>query len=182
MLRRAPEVAKIADEIIRKVPRHKNLAEARIEYVFRDEAPRLRGRVVLGRARKIGGLNAFLLDPTVNDKDFVKPGPLFVIEISHDTWGDLNLEQRKALVDHELCHCTVDIDDDGNPELSMRGHDFEEFAEIIERHGLWSTSDKKIGAAVAEQLVLAIESVTDFVEGLGTNAEPDDGAGKGGES
>lgn len=172
-LRHAPEVAAIAADLIATVPRHKNLSEVRIDYLFVDKAPVSHGRVVLGRARKVGGLNAFLaaVGDIAEYRDglgvFTEPAPFFVIVISHDTWADLKDHQRKALVDHELCHCIGDFNKAGDPVLSMRSHDFEEFAEVIERHGLWSAASTKMGTAVAEQLVLAIEEISDFYGGLG---------------
>ena len=41
-------------------------------------------------------------------------------------------EARTALIDHELCHC-IGFED----KWKIRGHDVEEFNEIIERYGLW---------------------------------------------
>ena len=42
-------------------------------------------------------------------------------------------EQRRALIDHELSHCSFL---DQVPE--MRHHDIEEFKHIIERYGFWT--------------------------------------------
>jgi Putative phage metallopeptidase len=164
MLREADEVRDIAREVIAAVPDHAALADVRIEYVFRDKAPRSKGRIVLGRARKITGLNAYLADKRI--RALSTPSPFFVVEISEDTWQGLSPAQRRALVDHELCHCRVEVDDDGEVVLSTRGHDFEEFASIIRRHGLWSTAAETVAAAVCEQLALAVDAVTDFVGNL----------------
>jgi hypothetical protein len=166
MLRFAPEVAEIANDVIAKVERHHRLALCRIEYVFIDKAPRSKGRLVLGRARRMGGLAAFIAGRTTPEA-FTDPVPLFVIEISHNTWERLTDPQRRALVDHELCHCLCELDDDGEPVLSTKGHDFEEFREIIERHGMWNSGTTELGSIIAEQLAFAIDSVTTFVEGLG---------------
>lgn len=46
----------------------------------------------------------------------------------------MNLTQKAALIDHELCHCDYD---DVEEVAGIRGHDVEEFREIIERYGLW---------------------------------------------
>lgn len=58
--RRAPEVQAIARDLIDTIEQHKTLASVRIEYVWRDKAAKSKGRTVLAKARKIGGLNAFL--------------------------------------------------------------------------------------------------------------------------
>lgn len=182
--RPAAAASAIAAELIKSVPAHADLADVRIEYVFIDKAPVSRGRLVLGRARKVSGLAAFLATPSRSEVS-VEPSPLFVIEISEDMWVDMDDARRRALVDHELTHCRVDFDTD-TPKLSIRGHDFEEFAAIIRRHGLWSSASQSIGAAVAEQLALAIDDVVSYVEDLGnrppapgTDIGPTDEGGEG---
>ena len=128
----APEVRSIAARLILDVAEHGPLADARIEYVWRDKAPTHHGRTVLGRARRIGGLNAFLirLDEPGPDGEVGSDGPLFVVEISADTWAHLTDDQRVALVDHELCHLKVDRGDDGELVLKIAGHDVEHFAKL----------------------------------------------------
>jgi hypothetical protein len=50
---------------------------------------------------------------------------------------------REVLIDHELCHIGVELDEQGNPELTDQGrpkvfikpHDIEDFQVIIDRHG-----------------------------------------------
>jgi len=167
--RSAPEVAAIAEELIETVKDHADLADVRIEYVFIDKAPTSAGRVVLGRARRIGGLNAVLTELDRYQVDRCEePRPFYVIEISEDTWHGLNDERRRALVDHELMHCRVDFTEEGAPVLKVRGHDYEEFAAIIRRHGLWTSAAERVGAAVVEQLALAIDSVGSYLSDLST--------------
>jgi hypothetical protein len=98
--------------------------------------------------------------------ELADPTTFFVIVISADTWKRLDERQRRALVDHELCHCVVSYDDDGMPVLSTRTHDIEEFGSIIDRHGLWTTHLAVAGTAIAEQLVLAVEEVQEFLDDL----------------
>ena len=160
----APDVETIAKDIIATVEEHAHLAQAVILYVFRDKASRNRGRAVLGRARKVAGLNKFL----IHDEDDL---PLFVLEISKDTWEDLTEEQRRALVDHELCHLVVDTDDDGTLVARTRGHDLEEFIGVVDRHGLWKADVVAMGTAAAAKVEqLTLELVKD----------PGDGNNKGG--
>ena len=166
----APEVADIAADLIRTVEQHKPLADVRIEYVWRDKASKSKGRTTLATARRIGGLNAFLL----NGED----GPLYCIEVAADTWGKLTDPQRRALVDHEMCHFHVDEDPEGVPVLSMRGHDLEEFAAIVERHGMWKSDVASFGSVIAEQLAFAVEEAATFLDEIGKpppNVDPDTG-------
>lgn len=55
----------------------------------------------------------------------------FLIIIYEENCAGLTEEQRKVLIWHELLH--IGIDDKG--DLYLRGHDLEEFDEIIAAHG-----------------------------------------------
>lgn len=71
----------------------------------------------------------------------------FVILLNLEVWNaeGFGLRERRALIDHELCHAQVKKDADGKPCVDstgrtvyrMREHDIEEFSEIIKRHGIW---------------------------------------------
>lgn len=174
--RPAPEVGDIARQLISSVSMHRDLTKVHIEYVFRDEATHSKGRIVLGRARKITGLNAFLRSPSKGRK-FAEPDAFFLIEIAHDCWEAMEPDQRRALVDHELCHCVVNLDETTAEVigLGIRGHDVEEFSCIIDRHGLWGSGLARMGSTVAQQLVLAVDEVSEFLAGL----EHDDDQGTG---
>lgn len=156
LYRLASEVREIAEDLIATVEDHKPLERAQIVYIFRDKAPVSKGRLVLGRARRIGGLPAFLTGFTPDDH-MVAPSPFFVLEISWSTWRDLTQAGQRALIDHELCHLGVDPDSD---ELFLRGHDLEEFTAIVRRHGLWQADVSAVARAMAEQLAMAIDEIT----------------------
>lgn len=138
------EVKKVAERIIPQF--HAHLNGVRIDYVFIDKAPKVKGKEVAGRARKVSGLNAFL----ACKYEMPEAEDFFVIEIAVPFWERYTAEQRIALIDHELCHC--EIDEDGN--LTMRGHDLEEFAEIVKRHGLWDNDVETFAKVIATQLPL----------------------------
>jgi predicted metallopeptidase len=161
LYRLADEVRTIGEDLIATVKDHFPLQLVNVTYLFTDKAPEHQGRVVWGRARKVSGLAAFLAGPKEHD-EFVAGSPFFVIEISHPIWQKLSDAMRRALVDHELCHCEVEQDSNGIPKLSMRGHDFEEFVEIIRRHGLWSSTESKVARAMAEQLADEIDSIVAY--------------------
>lgn len=128
----APAVERTAEKLIRN--HHTNLTDVEIRYVFRSDTANKNGKPVMGTARKVTGLNAYLAQPA-GDPD---AEDFFVIEISEPSWTVLDAKQREALVDHELCHCTTIYDEDTDTvKLAIRAHDLEEFRVIVERHGLW---------------------------------------------
>lgn len=170
----APEVAAVAERIIDRY-RH-DLADVDIVYVFIDKAPTSMGRTVWGRARRVGGLNAVLahLDDYRGDR-CEAPRPFYVVEISEDIWHGLDAKRRKALVDHELMHLKPEETDDGELALKMRGHDFEEFAAIIRRHGLWTSAAESIGREASQQLALALDDTIAVLLGQKAGTDEDDG-------
>jgi hypothetical protein len=132
---RANEVRDIAEGLMPEF--HEHLADLRILYLFRSKHSEKKGRSTLGTCRKIGGLTAYLAFRTELEAITAErpPAPVadsfFVVEIAHDTWVHLSPSQRIALVDHELSHIGADAE--------MVGHDVEEFAAVIQRHGAWKT-------------------------------------------
>lgn len=160
--RPAPEVAEIARQLITKVTQHQELVNAPIVYLFRSEAAKSRGRIILGRARRITGLNAWLSHPELTprpERSYSEPGEYFVIEIAGDRWGMLDDNQRIALVDHELSHCAVGYNDDGEMQLALRHHDVEEFLGVLDRNGLWKEDVQQLGIVASEQLSLALDRI-----------------------
>jgi hypothetical protein len=127
----APEVEDVARRLINDF--HSHLATVRIDYVFAVEQLKEKGKLVWGRAKKISGLNAWLASET-RMREAASPEEFFVIEIHKQTWQMLDEKSRKALVDHELHHCDVDME---TSKLSTRPHDLEEFNAIVRRYGLW---------------------------------------------
>lgn len=105
---------------------HQDLVNARISYLFREDISK-----VWAKASKAGAKLAFLADID------------FTIEFSWTTWLRLTAEQRIALVDHELCHCSRG--DEGGWVLIE--HDVEEFNGIVHRWGLWRPSLRNLKGA-----------------------------------
>jgi Putative phage metallopeptidase len=137
----APDVKRIADELIPKHHEHLILRADEIRYVFRDDTPTSKGRFVLGKARKVDGLACYLANAepeAPNSFEDHEIADMFVIEISEPMWAQLTPAGRIALVDHELCHFAMDVDEvEGTVKRAIRGHSVEEFTEIVHRHGLW---------------------------------------------
>lgn len=129
---RARDAKEIAEALIPEF--HEHLQEEAIRYVFRSKHTESKGRIRLACVRVIGGLNAYLaqahqLEPV---SGMCPPAPVahpfYLMEIAWDTWTKLTGSQRIALVDHELKHIGP---------TGLVGHDVEEFADIIKRHGAW---------------------------------------------
>lgn len=162
---KSDEVRDIADELIAQF--HPHLAGESIIYLFRSQHAEENGKIVLGKAKRVSGLNAYLAnresleemngpndDPAVK----VEAQPILLMEIAYDAWVTLNATQRIALVDHELCHFGKD---------GMRAHDVEEFREVIDRHGLWRPEIELLAATIAQQKLFPDESFArDDVRGL----------------
>ena len=56
----------------------------------------------------------------------------FVIEYGSLYWNQMDDKTKRALVDHELCHCGCDVDG-----YYLVNHSVEDFSEIIDRWGFW---------------------------------------------
>lgn len=146
--RAAPAVAAIGRKLIDTV--HTGLTDIRVEYVFRDPPATSKGRVRLGSARKVTGLAAYLAGESTEVASD-EGEPFFVIEIAETEWANLDAKQRKALVDHELCHCRYDFDETKNEvKLSIVGHDLEEFVAVVDRHGLWRPDVEVFAASTSK--------------------------------
>lgn len=118
----APEVEVIGKVLVEQF--HPHLKNAKIAYVFKDKAQRYGdGRTVLGRAGRRSKLDQLLSEK----------GEDFAIIISKDRWQKMNDSEKKALVDHELCHCGIAIDAQGQSKFALRGHPIEEFPENLGR-------------------------------------------------
>lgn len=100
---------------------HLPLKNARIGFLFRTEPTTSNGKRVWAKALKV--TNHWKMYADLD----------FIIWIDEDMWVDLDEDRRKALIDHELCHC-----DFTTGEAKIRAHDFEEFHEIVKRHGAWN--------------------------------------------
>lgn len=118
----SPEVSDIAEKLIEILK--PELEGFTIRYLFNSENPKKDGQEVIGLARKVVGLNAYLAG---------EPEGFFVLETGIPAYLGLTTNQKIAYVHHELCH--FGIDDSGN--LSIIPHDIEEFTEVAAIHGAY---------------------------------------------
>ena len=121
----APEVEEIAERLIEILK--PELEGFTIRYIFNSENPKKDGRDVIGLARKVVGLNAYLAG---------EPEGFFVLETGTPAYEELEISQKIAYVHHELCH--FGVDETGN--LTLYPHDIEEFNEVAATHGAYFDS------------------------------------------
>lgn len=126
---------------------HDDLKFARIALAWCTSwKPDADGRVILGKCVKASDLHREL-------------SPFdFVVLLNRGFWTDLKVthEQRRALLDHELCHAGVTYDQRGEPVVDERGrtvyriikHDLEEFSQVVERYGIWKRDIERFAAAL----------------------------------
>lgn len=155
LYREAPDVKRIADRLIPQHHQELSWRADEIRYLFRDDIPTSNGRVVMGKARKLGGLGCYLAWTDAEDsntfEDHEEVGTdMFVIEVYEPCWDRLTAAGQEALVDHELCHLGWQENSKGVMRRVIRGHSVEEFNEIVRRHGLWKPDLKEF----AKQLTL----------------------------
>lgn len=91
----------------------------------------------------------------------------FVVMLSSDFWTHPTVEdkQRRALLDHELCHAAPKLDprtgdqqedERGRKLWRLRKHDIEEFSDVVRRHGTYKRDlenfyrDLQVGVKQAE--------------------------------
>lgn len=123
----SPELAAIGAKLI--AANHQDLVGINIGYLFRDQAPVSRGSITVGMVVR------------VDDRNHVYSGKDVIIEIGADVWEKLDDECREVVMDHELCHIGVSLDDQGHTELTPTGrakvhlkmHDVEEFQSVMDR-------------------------------------------------
>lgn len=172
-------VGPIALDLIQKF--HPHLEGIPIVFRFFYEEKKKIGMTVLGYAAKLNPVERHLAGEILADSSrtgevcdwYVGPpqerllAEGFAVCIYADNWSEWKhhgrIDLMRALLDHELCHCTVEEDDDGNVMHSIVGHDIEEFNAIIERHGDWLGEVKKLTKAQALHVQLSL----DLVEGAG---------------
>lgn len=130
-LREADELYPFADSIIEEF--HPHLKPEPIIFAWRTGKWQSGGSIIRGEATVISGRAAFLANIGLEEPE-EGPDQQFLITINEGAWLGMSGDERKALIDHELCHCRVDED---SGQLLCVPHDLEEFTCIVERHGLW---------------------------------------------
>lgn len=118
---------------------HQDVLEARFALAWHvGWKPDDDGHLTLGQCRKSSDLEREIQDVSAYD---------FVILLNQNFFEDALVSdtQRRAVLDHELFHAAVKLDDKKQPVVDERGrmqyrirkHDLEEFSAIAERYGCW---------------------------------------------
>jgi predicted metallopeptidase len=118
---RMPLIEKIVDDVA--ADHHPHLKNARIIVLGRPKASKRHAAVARKASRSIQALY----------KDAAGLDVHYLIEVGLDVWTRYTPEQRRILIDHELCHF-LGLDDKGRWAVRP-DHDIEEFTEIVKRHG-----------------------------------------------
>lgn len=135
------DVVMLAEQIINE--HHPHLLDAKIGFLFRSEAPVSNGRITYGMCKKLGKDMQVYLDYD------------FIIWLAYDKWMGLSDKQRRALVDHELCHAGMTGEAQDKPAILP--HDIEEFNCILKRHGFWWPLGDLTVDAIQPHLPLELE-------------------------
>jgi len=97
------------------------------------------GRAVMPKPRSSDGKITLGTTKCFSAKERAAGCPDFLVTILLNWWENASREQRIALIDHELCHCGVDFDEEtGEVKIFSRPHEFEGFCEELRRHGAWT--------------------------------------------
>jgi hypothetical protein len=106
---------------------HPHLKNAVIRLIERSPNWKSKGRIVFGQTKKASDMDRAL------DGGYID----FIITINAEAFWSENLTdvERKAILDHELCHCGYDEEEEA---YYVKPHDVEEFNEIIQRYGTWT--------------------------------------------
>jgi hypothetical protein len=144
-----PEPYKILDEV-RKL-HHGDTKEARVALAWRLRTKADKdGRIVLGKCLKVSDLHREFADYD------------FIVTLNKEFWEEPSVtkEQRMALLDHEMMHAAPsyngetgehEVDERGRYLFRVRGHDFEDFNDIIQRHGIWKRDLTRLAELLAQK-------------------------------
>lgn len=139
----------IIAERLMQLPEHEHLKDldATIDWLMRNDEKIRGGRRVLGSVH-LPGVRGELSD-LFDDMLIGLLGrtPDFLIILETDYWNEATPLQREILVYHELSHCQQKVDrygaprvnSDGSPVWGLRGHDVEEFTQVVRRYGAHNT-------------------------------------------
>ena len=144
------EMWKAGDDVINTMKdlianHHPDLAmhDDEILVVFKEKASEVDGTKILGKTSKAAPLLAL-----VGDKNYK-----FVITLAADEWGSLTNPQQKALLDHHLCACRAQENDQtGSSKFWVQPADVTFYEDEIRRHGFWRTSGAPVTDGVLHEL------------------------------
>lgn len=139
-------------------PDHFHLADADIGFLWAAHAFNKKGRTVLGQAEEVmfraGGWQKARMEQQMHEWFGHKPD--FIITLAADFCLQCSDLEFCALVEHELYHIAQATDEfgvpkfnkeTGQPVLTLRGHDVEEFVGVVRRYGASNEVQEMVDAA-----------------------------------
>lgn len=138
---------------------HLKDGEAAVLFLFRNDELIKAQKAVLGTMflpRFMGPLGAvagWMLDRMCGGER-----PDFIMVLDREFWRNADARTREALVFHELLHAAHALDKEGEPRFTdeglpiweIRGHDIEEFDDVVKRYGSWMPDLLRFKRALAE--------------------------------
>jgi len=141
--------------------RHQHIERAHIVGVGRPKAAKRHGKDVWASLKKPSPLERVLYEEERID---------YILVVALDVWEELSEDYRRALIDHELSHAGgLDLDRD---EWTLVGHDIEEFANVVRRHGAWRGDVQAFLAATRD-----VDPAQGIIPGLIESLRPRPGSG-----
>lgn len=139
-------------------PDHSHLAGADIGFMWASSAFSKKGRTVLGQAEEVmlraGGWQKARMEQQMYE--WFGRVPKFIITLAADYCSQCSDLAFCALVEHELYHIAQATDEygapkfhreTGQPVLTLRGHDVEEFVGVVRRYGAGDEVQALVDAA-----------------------------------
>ncbi len=74
----------------------------------------------------------------------------YVIEVWGEWWDEASLQEKEALLCHELRHIARVTTSQGKVKWVLRRHDVEEFLEIVNAYGAWEPSLRALSNAIKQ--------------------------------
>lgn len=137
---------------------HAHLCHVRLGFLWALVGSEKHGRRILGQAEMVrGGTDWKAARRTQQLAQWFGTVPDFVITLDATAARDMDDAAFAALVDHELYHCAQAVDEFGGPRfnqfgepvLTMRAHDVEEFTGVVRRFGIEAAGDEAVDLVIA---------------------------------
>jgi hypothetical protein len=138
-----PRAQHIARELIAE--QYPELASARVLWLVTSAKAKCKPKVLSPFERYLSSGEA--QDPAA--------GYDLVCVVNETDWGMVcNTGRERALVDHLCAHVERVTDDEGTETWKVKGHDVEDFHQVVERHGAWHPRLRDFAHALQRQLPL----------------------------
>jgi hypothetical protein len=144
-------------------PKHAHLEQARIGCLWTSALNTRQGRRIVGQAempvRSLSRSGKWSMGRQEQQmRAWFGDVPDYVITFDALHANDCDDASFCALVDHELFHCAQDVDEFGAPKFhretgmpifTMRGHDVEEFVDVVRRFGIQAAGEAATDMVIA---------------------------------